>query len=67
MKPVPKGTGFFVFIFLLSRRCARKRRNKELEETKGRDSERIIYARLEDLRLTKKSAVHRLSQPEHGS
>jgi hypothetical protein len=31
----------------LSRRCARKKRNKEFEETRGRVSERIPYARNE--------------------
>jgi hypothetical protein len=46
-KLVPTGTDFIVVIFLLSRRCARKRRNKEFEETRRRDSERIPYPRNE--------------------
>ena len=62
-----RGIGFFVLFFNWIQKCARKRRNKEFEETSGGDSERILYARIEDLKVTKKSAVHRLSQPEHGS
>jgi len=56
-----------VYYFQISQWGARKRRNNEFEK-QGGESRSVFHTReTKSPQVTKKSAVNRLSQPEHGS